>query len=130
MKSKALPERQLQIMQVLWGSSKAMTAAEIVAATGLNINTVQASLRSLTQKEYIKQSDIVYSGTVLARTYLPVVSMEEYIKMACEGLRNMDPRILLATVMQTASIEVLDELEQMILKRKKELEEEKQNDRK
>ena len=123
MKNKALPERQLQVMQVLWGSSKAMTAMEIVAASGLNINTVQASLRSLTKKEYIEQGEIVYSGTVLARTYFPVVSMEEYLKMACEELLKADPRYLIATVMQTASIEVLEELEQMIKQRRKELEE-------
>lgn len=101
MKATALPERQLQIMQVLWGSDKAMTAREIVSASGLNINTVQASLRSLTKKEYIKQGEIVYSGTVLARTYLPVVSMEGYLKMVCEELLKADPRRLIATVMQT-----------------------------
>lgn len=42
--------------------------------------------------------------------------------MACEELLKADPRRLIATVMQTASIEVLEELEQMIEQRRKELE--------
>lgn len=129
MKNKALPERQLQIMQVLWGSSKAMTAAEIMTVSELGINTVQASLRSLIKKNYIKQDEIVYSGTVLTSTYVPVVSEEEYLMMACNGLMEADTSNLVigAFVRKITDISVLEELEKMIMERRKEL---KENDRK
>lgn len=124
MKTKALPERQLEVMQALWNSDKAMTAKVIEEETDLDINTVQASLRSLTSKKYIEVSDIVYSGTVLARSYSPIISKEEYLQIACEGLLAADTSKLVMGVFvsEIASTEVLDELERMILQRRKELE--------
>lgn len=121
---RALSQRQLEVMQILWESEKSMTANVIAAETGLNINTVQASLRSLTSKKYVKVGDIVYSGTVLARSYTPTISKEEYLRMSCEELMTADTRQLAAGIFisEITSIEVLDELERMIVQRRKELE--------
>ena len=53
-----------------------MIASEIVkTGTDLNINTVQAALRSLIKKNYIEVAEIVYSGTVLTRSYRAVVKL-------------------------------------------------------
>ena len=76
----ALSPRQLQVMEILWRAETGMTASAIVKADEtLQINTVQASLRSLIAKKYIKIGEIVYSGTVLSRSYVPLVSREEYL---------------------------------------------------
>ena len=45
---KALSPRQLEVMEALWNSPNGMTASAIVESNDeLQINTVQASLRSL-----------------------------------------------------------------------------------
>jgi predicted transcriptional regulator len=78
-KSPSLTKRDLDIMTILWNSDVSMTASEIVASDpGLNINTVQAVLRKLLKSNYIEVADIVYSGTVLSRSYRPTVSQNDF----------------------------------------------------
>lgn len=72
-----LPSRQLQVMQKLWITANGLSASEIVDEE-LKINTVQACLRSLLKKGYVKVSNIGYSGKVLARRYAAVISEEQY----------------------------------------------------
>ena len=124
MKTKILPPRQLETMEVLWNSAKTMTAAEIVNASDMAINTVQASLRSLTAKGYIRQDDVVYSGTVLARSYVPAVSREEYLKLCCGELMEAgnENEVMCSLLGGINSMDALEELEKLILRRKAELE--------
>lgn len=76
--SSKLTRRDLDVLSVLWDSEKPLTASEIVAANpALNKNTVQPVLRKLLKNELIQVADIVYSGTVLSRSYIPSVSREE-----------------------------------------------------
>lgn len=76
--SSKLTRRDLDILSVLWDSEKPLTASEIVAANpALNKNTVQPVLRKLLKNELVQVADIVYSGTVLSRSYIPSVSREE-----------------------------------------------------
>lgn len=71
--------RDLDILNILWDAQKAMTASEIVnAKTELTMNTVQSVLRKLLKKEIVKVADIVYSGTVLSRSYVPTISSEDF----------------------------------------------------
>ena len=87
---KALSPRQLEVMEALWNSPNGMTASAIVESNDeLQINTVQASLRSLIKKKYVKVGEIVYSGTVLARSYVPLVSKEEYLESRCQVLTQI-----------------------------------------
>ena len=54
MERKPLSTRQQQIMEILWNAEGGMTASAIVnAREDLQINTVQASLRSLLKKKYV-----------------------------------------------------------------------------
>ena len=69
---KRITKKQLEIMKILWSSDKPLIASEILKRNdSLNINTVQACLRALVNKQFIKVADIVYSGTVLTRSYTP-----------------------------------------------------------
>ena len=73
---KRFTKKQLDVMKVLWESATPMIASDIVRKDdALNINTVQACLRSLIANHSIKVADIVYSGTVLTRSYAPVPVM-------------------------------------------------------
>ena len=74
-----LTNRDMDIMNVLWESSESMTASQIVeAGPSLTINTVQAVLRKLLKRELIQIDKIVYSGTVLCRSYLPAITADEF----------------------------------------------------
>lgn len=126
MDRKALSPRQLEVMEILWNAEKGLTASEIVNASNeLQINTVQASLRSLITKKYIEVGDIVYSGTVLSRSYVPMVTREEYLNFSCKKLSEFSSSslVMASLIGNTENTDVLDELEVMIRKRKKELEE-------
>lgn len=126
MNRKTLSPRQLQVMEILWEAKEGMTASAIVKSSpDLQINTVQASLRSLVAKKYVQVGDIVYSGTVLSRSYIPLVSREEYLEMSCRQLSKLSgPSLVFANFIQAEKNEaLLDELEEMIQQRKKELKE-------
>lgn len=88
-----LTKRDLDVMHVLWDSEEPKTAAMIVKARpDLTMNTVQAVLRKLLNNNFIEVADIVYSGTVLSRSYRNAISQTEYTlqKMTCEyqSLKN------------------------------------------
>ena len=76
--SSKLTHRDLDVLSVLWDSKKPLTASEIVAANpALNKNTVQPVLRKLLKNELVQVADIVYSGTVLSRSYIPSISRQQ-----------------------------------------------------
>lgn len=74
-----LTRRDIDILNVLWENADSMTASQIVDAhESLTINTVQAVLRKLLKKKLVEIDKIVYSGTVLCRSYKPAVSADEF----------------------------------------------------
>lgn len=74
-----ITNRDLDILNILWNSEKPMTAAEITATDDtLTTNTVQAVLRKLLKQEWVEVADIVYSGTVLCRSYQPTMTSKEF----------------------------------------------------
>lgn len=121
---KKLSDRQLEIMELLWQEQRPLIASEIVAMKeDLNTNTVQASLRSLTKKGYITMPQIKYSGTVLCRSYEACVTKDEYLNAMCQAIeQHTESGALMASLIEKeTSNTVLDELENMITKRKEEL---------
>ncbi len=86
---KGLTKRQEDVMNILWDAKEPIIASEIVkTGTDLNINTVQAALRSLIKKNYIEVAEIVYSGTVLTRSYRAVVKREEVPNETANEIRK------------------------------------------
>ena len=80
MRSKKFTGRDIDIMQILWDAPDSMTALEIVNQhPDLTMNTVQAVLRKLLKHELVKINRIVYSGTVLSRSFATAVSSEEFV---------------------------------------------------
>lgn len=74
-----LTRREYDIMYILWQSDTSLVASEIARrGEDLTINTVQAVLKKLLNKKLIKIDEIVYSGTVLTRSYAPTVSADEF----------------------------------------------------
>lgn len=121
---KRITKKQLEIMKILWSSDKPLIASEILKRNdSLNINTVQACLRALVNKQFIKVADIVYSGTVLTRSYTPLVSREDFLETACQDIiGKAKVSSLIASLIDTeTNLDELEELEKLIEQKKKEL---------
>lgn len=64
--------REMDVMRVLCRAKEPLIASEILKRDdSLNLNTVQAVIRTLLEKQYIEVDSVVYSGTVLSRSYKP-----------------------------------------------------------
>ena len=121
-----LSGRELDVMNVLWESDKALTAKEISEReSSLSINTVRMVVKGLLNKEFIKVSAIVYSGTVLTQSYEPVLNAQEYminqITQAVKG-NVSHVQVMAALLRQDENeIETIEQLEVMLKKRKEEI---------
>ena len=74
-----LTNREYDILKSCGHPKDALTASGISErGGGISINTVQATLKKLLQRELIHVDQIVYSGTVLSRAYRPSVSQEDF----------------------------------------------------
>ena len=125
MKYKKLTPSQLNIMKTLWDKKEPMIASDFVQLDpSLNLNSVQSALRSLLKKNYIEVSDIVYSGKVLTRSYIPVVSSEDYASENINGVVKdlLSSNILFQYVESENDIEVIERFQKKLEERKKALE--------
>lgn len=119
-----LSQKQLDVMKILWDAGTPLVASDIVKAeSSMNINTVQASLRVLLKENLIEIADIVYSGTVLSRSYRPLISRDVYLEYK-NIIGNSSTSAMIATfIEQEEDISELERIEELIRKRMKELEE-------
>lgn len=75
-----LTRRDMDVLNILWESDEPKTATMISkAGDGLTMNTTQAVLRKLLKNNLIEIADIVYSGTVLTRSYKSIICQEEFL---------------------------------------------------
>lgn len=121
---KRITKKQLEVMKILWSSDKPLIASEILKRNdSLNINTVQACLRALVNKQFIKVADIVYSGTVLTRSYTPIVTQDEYLDFAYQDIveKGKASSLIASLIDSETSPEELDLIEKMIQQKKQEL---------
>jgi len=124
-----LSGRELDVMTVLWSAKKPMVASEICRVNpSLSINTVQAVLKGLLKRNLIRIADIVYSGTVLTRSYETVLSASDYsISQFKDNLAVIDNDVstigLIAVLLEQEDNEeeVINELEELLKKRKQQL---------
>lgn len=131
----SLTKRELDVMTILWESSRPLVASEITKIDEtLNINTVQAVIRKLLDKKYIEVDDIVYSGTVLTRSYKPALSKNEMAVQRFIGQFQENDKVsipnLVATLLkhEKNEQEVIEELELLLAERKKLLNEKTESD--
>lgn len=126
MKTKKLTKNQLDIMKVLWKSGKALSASDITKANpSLNLNTVRSSLQTMLKNGVIVVDDIVYSGTVLSRSYKAVLSAEKYIAENFSGVtKKFSTSSIIANLIEEEdNLETIDEIETILQKRRREIRE-------
>ena len=123
MKLKKLTNKELDVLRVLWDSEDPLLASEIYKIDpSLNSNTVQAALRNLTKKGYIKVADIVYSGTVLSRRYTPIVTQPEYVKMFFPATPEEKVTCMEGFIKDIDDISELEAIQKLIDQKKADLE--------
>lgn len=119
-----LSKQQLEVMKVLWDSQTPLVASAIIKQNNnLNINTVQACLRALIKIDAIEIAGIVYSGTVLTRSYRPLISRDEYFDETYKDIvGDLSDTSLIASLINTKTdLKELEQLENIIKQRKSEL---------
>ena len=110
-----LSNRELDIMNTFWDAGKPLIASEVVQINpALSINTVQATLKKLMNKSYIKIADIVYSGTVLTRSYETLVDRDTYMASLVKSNQVSLPGLMKQLIEQETDPEVLDSLISLI----------------
>lgn len=124
---KRFTKKQLEVMKILWAADSPLIASDIVKKSlTLNINTTQACLCSLIANNSIKVANIVHSGTVLTRSYSPIITKEEYLGNAClDIMGNGQKKLLIASLIDAnTNLDELEELEKIISYRKEQLQKE------
>lgn len=120
--SKQLSKREFDVMKILWTSEKPLSATEIAGMNPkLSKNTIQAVLKTLLNSHFIEVADIVYSGTVLTRSYKAVVSMTEYMKD--NFLLDSSFQVISSFIEEETDDTVLQKLNHLIQKKRKDLKE-------
>ncbi len=87
----SLTGRERDILEILWQCEEGMIASDFPKIKeDLTINTVQAILKKLLKRELIEVKEIVYSGTVLCRRYVPAISEQDFsVEEISQGIRNL-----------------------------------------
>ena len=123
-----LTKREKEIMEVLWTSPKSLVASEIAQkGGGMSLNTVQAILRKLLKNGLIKVNEIVYSGTVLSRSYIPTISPETFeIQRLLSEQKDITTSRFVATLLEQEQepeklLNEINELETLLKAKRKEL---------
>lgn len=122
-----LTQREFDILKILWSSEKPLVASDFTKIDELlSINTVQAVLKNLLKKNLIKVADIVYSGTVLSRSYTPTINEKDFtLKNIVKDYKEIEKAVPLpnfvATLLDQESDEeeAIKELERLLEERKK-----------
>lgn len=123
-----LTNKEKEILGILWSSNMPLIASDIVKSdSSLNINTVQAILRKLLNKKLIEVAEIVYSGTVLTRSYRPLINQKDLLlQQFIDHWHNLTKNkisipTVVATLLEHEKNEniVITELEELLKSRKK-----------
>lgn len=118
-----LTKKELDVMEILWASNKPLTLSDIKQKHTVNPNTAAACLRTLLNKKAIKVADIVYSNTVLCRSYTPVLDRDKYwASCYSKSSGNGSAAQLVAKFVDaTDDLDEIIRLEKLVQKKKSEL---------
>ena len=124
MLKKRLTNKQMDVMNILWENDKPMAASEILKANEkLNINTIHACIRKLLEEEYVKVAYIDYSGNVIIGYFMPTFYKGKYFSESYKDIIGSKKLILTSLIETETNIEELEQLENLIRKKKEELKE-------
>lgn len=120
---KPLTKKESEVMNILWKEHPLSVSQIQKRYSELSIYSIQQLIQRLMDAGFIKVECIDYSGKKLSRFFAPNVSLPEYIEyiIGKETKNYKDTTFFLVEKME--SKETLEELEKLVQKRKKEIEE-------
>lgn len=123
-----LTKSEREIMELLWQVNTPLTATEIVSLSPKKTwktSYIHLLLNSLLKKEMIKVSGIKQTTKNFARTFEAALTREEYLILEIKKQDKVSahalPFLVSTLIKETDDTELINELEQMIQKRKEEL---------
>ena len=127
-----LPEREVDILYVMWNAGRPLMASEITEADEeLKLATVHTTLKRMLKKNLIEVVDFAKSGNVFGRCYQPTISIREFeLGKISSEFKNIQCKDITASNLVAALLdeedsgaleEELDELERIIQERRKEI---------
>jgi len=127
-----LPEREVEILYVMWKAGRPLLASEIAdAGEELKLATVHTTLKRMLKKNLIEVADFAKSGNVFGRCYQPMISLREYelgklsIQFKNKQCKDITASNLVAALLDDEDNESvqeeLDRLEKMIQKKREEI---------
>lgn len=122
-----LTKSELEVMNVLWQANRPLSRSEILTLSSGKTwkdSSIHILLNGLLNKNAIKEAGYVRSGKTFGRLYAANISCQEYYaKNVFAGSKEVLPMLFSALIHSDGiSPELLSELEDMLEKRKKELE--------
>lgn len=125
MKSQRLPDTEFEIMDFLWDREPPVTTSMVMEKIGKEkgwkIQTVVSLFARLTERGFLR----VEKGEGRERSFFPVISREEYLKMETESFVNRYHKksyvsLLNALQSDRLTVKELDELAAWVKEQKKE----------
>lgn len=127
-----LPEREVDILYVMWNAGRPLMASEITEANEeLKLATVHTTLKRMLKKNLIEVVDFAKSGNVFGRCYQPTLSLREFelgkISSEFKNKKSMDITAsnLVAALLNDKDRgtvqQELDKLEKMIQEKREEI---------
>jgi Predicted transcriptional regulator len=127
-----LPEREIEILYVMWEADRPLMASEIAEADQeLKLATVHTTLKRMLKKNLIEVVDFAKSGNVFGRCYQPTISMQEFeLNKISNDYKRKKCLDITATNLVAALLsgqdnrmvqEELDRLEKLIQEKRKEI---------
>ncbi len=123
-----LTKSELEVMNVLWQTSRPLSRNEILTLSTNKTwkdSSIHIILNGLLKKEAIKEAGYVRTGKTFGRLYAANISCQEYYaKNVFAGSSKEVLPMLFSALIQSDGIspELINELEDMLEKRKRELE--------
>lgn len=121
MKVSHLTKRENEIMEIFWRSNKPLSSNDIcLEAPHISNNTVQAVIRKLLSMNFIEIAGLGYNKNALTREFSPCISQAEYFDNFL--VRDTSFELAANFIQHATSLEVLNQMEDLIKERKAELE--------
>ena len=123
-----LTKSELEVMNVLWQASRPLSRSEILTLSTSRTwkdSSIHILLNGLLNKNAIKEAGYVRSGKTFGRLYAANISCEEYYakNVFADSSKEVLPMLFSALIQSDGiSPELINELEDMLEKRKRELE--------
>lgn len=115
-----LTKKEEEIMEIFWNSEESLSSNDVKSINeNLSIHTIQQVLRRLNDKGYLKIDGIGFTKNSITRKFKVVIPQSEYLKAFIAKKTSLE--LALAFIEENNDIEVINELDELLQKKRKDL---------